>query len=191
MRKVMRYPMCALAMLLSTPLLRADLIADVMAAAGPPVWSYTLLNNEAANSPNFISSFSLAVNAPITVTSTPIGWDFNTDGDTFVFWFNTDAALPYPHDVAPGAFLSGFSLSSTTTTSALLSFGLSGWDHTLDQPGPTTAGTVLSPSMVSNVAETRSLVLVGIGLIGFLLARWRLSLLISELPSISCRATDR
>ena len=60
------------------------------------------------------------------------------------FWYNTDPALPYPHDVRPGASLAGFSISSTATSSELLSYGLSGWDHSLDQPGPTVAGTVLA-----------------------------------------------
>ena len=134
------------AMMFSSRLLLAGLIADVTVAAGPPVWSYTLFNNELADSPNFISSFSLAVNAPITVTGTPTGWDFSTDNSTFVFWFNADPVLPYPNDVAPGASLGDFSLSSTATSSELLSYGLTGWDHTLDEPGPTVSGSVLAPS---------------------------------------------
>ena len=148
-RKCMHHKMFALPVVaLFMPLLRAGLIADVMATPGPTVWSYTLFNNEPTGSPNFIDSFSLTVNAPITVTGTPAGWDFSTDDTTFVFWFNTDPALPYPHDVAPGSSLGGFSLTSTATSSQLLSYGLAGWDHSLDQPGPTTAGTVLVPSNV-------------------------------------------
>jgi len=51
-------------------------------------------------------------------------------------------------------------LSSTTTSSQLLDFGLSGWDHTLDQPGPTATGTVLAPSITANVPEPNSVVLL-------------------------------
>lgn len=136
-----------LVVLLSGRILEAGLISNVTVAAGPPIWSYTLVNSEPADSPNFISTFSLAVNAPVTVTGTPAGWDFSTDNASFVFWFNTDPALPYPNDIAPGTSLGGFSLTSTTTSSDLLSYGLTGWDHTLDQPGPTVSGTVLSPSV--------------------------------------------
>lgn len=156
--------------ILSSQLLKADLIANVAATAGPPLWSYTVFNNEQANSPNFISSFSLTVNAPITVTSTPTGWDASTDNATFVFWFNTDLALPYSHDIAPGASLAGFSLSSTTTSSQLLSYGLSGWDHSADQPGPTTAGSVLAPSAAA-VPEPATVPLVGLSVLSLII--WR------------------
>jgi hypothetical protein len=141
-----------LVFIVSGRLLEAGLISNVTVAAGPPIWSYTLVNAEPANSPNFISSFSLAVDAPITVTGTPAGWDFSTDNTTFVFWFNADPVLPYPNDVAPGTSLGGFSLTSTTMSSDLLSYGLTGWDHSLDEPGPTTAGTVLAPSVSESVS---------------------------------------
>jgi hypothetical protein len=169
----MRYKMLGLLVLmLSARLLKADLIADVTVTAGPPVWSYTLINNELLDSPNFITSFSLTVDAPIIVTGTPTGWDFSTDDATYVFWYNTDPALPYPHDVAPGASLGGFSISSTATSSELLSYGLSGWDHSLDQPGPTVAGTVLSPSSSATVPEPNSVYLL-LGAMGFLAVKRR------------------
>ena len=165
------------AMMFSSRLLLAGLIADVTVAAGPPIWSYTLFNNEPADSPNFISSFSLAVNAPITVIGTPAGWDFSTDNSTFVFWFNADVSLPYPNDVAPGASLGGVSLSSTATSSELLSYGLSGWDHTLDEPGPTVSGTVLAPSVSGPLStpEPSGVTLFGSGLLFFVCRRWSLA----------------
>jgi len=49
----------ASAMILSAPLARADLIANVTVTPGPSVWSYTLFNNEPTSSSDFITSFSL------------------------------------------------------------------------------------------------------------------------------------
>jgi hypothetical protein len=135
---------------------KADLLATVSVSPGPTTWSYLISNDEPGNSSNFISSFTLSVNAPVTVIGTPTGWDFSTDGSTFVSWFNLDASLPYPHDVAPGKSLGGFSLTSTGLFSDLLGYGLTGWDHSLDQPGPDAVGVVLSPSVsppVSSVPE--------------------------------------
>lgn len=158
-------------MIAAARLLRADLIANVAVTPGPPIWSYTLFNDEPSSSPEFITSFSLTVNAPITVTGTPAGWDVSTDGDTFVSWFNTDPALPYPHDIAPGASLSGFSISSTTASSQLLSYGLSAWDHTLDQLGPSAVSTISAPSVAATVPETASGGLVTFCIFGFIV--WR------------------
>ncbi len=124
----------------------ADLIANVRVNGSPPVWSYTLSNNEPTNSPNFISSFILTVNAPITTVGTPPGWDFVTDNSTYVYWFNTDVSLPYPHDIAPGTSLAGFSFSSTAPSSQPLSADVSAWDHIADGPGPTVINPVLAPS---------------------------------------------
>jgi hypothetical protein len=139
-----------LALIFSCRLLQADIITAVTVTPGPPVWSYTLFNNEPANSPNFITAFTLSVAAPIAVTGTPTGWDFLTDDLTFVQWFNTDLALPYLHDIAPGTSLGGFSVSSTAVSSQLLSYGLSGWDHTADAPGPGASGNALAPSEASS-----------------------------------------
>jgi hypothetical protein len=172
---MMRCRLLALfALSFSSHLLQAGLIADVTATAGPSVWSYTLLNNESADSSFFISSFILTVNAPVTVVATPAGWDFSTDNATFVFWFDTDPVLPYPDDVAPSSSLGGFSVSSTASFSELLSYGLSGWDHTLDQPGPTTDGTVLAPSesAPTSIPEPNSLILTACCPFAYLAWRW-------------------
>src|SRR2546421_333723 len=76
-------------------------INTVMTPAGE--WSYIIFNDEPAGSPNYIYDLQLTVNAPIEVTATPPGWAVDTDNISFVFWFNTDLALPYPHDIAPGS----------------------------------------------------------------------------------------
>src|SRR5579872_1208244 len=121
------------------------LSAHVDVTIGTSTWDYMLVNDEPAGSPNFIAAFALAVDAPIVVTGTPVGWNFQTDNTSFVLWLNADSALPYPHDVAPGASLSGFEIQSTSNSSQESPYGISSWDHTADMPGPATSGTVLAP----------------------------------------------
>src|ERR1035441_10862708 len=111
-------------------------------STGPTVWTYTVFNDQAPGDPNYISSFVLEVAAPVFAITAPDGWISITDNISYVQWFNTDPTLPYPHDIAPGASLGGFSLSSTMAFSEMLSYGLSGWDHTLDEPGPSVSGTI-------------------------------------------------
>ena len=120
---------------------------------GSSSWTYTLYNDETIGSPNFITDFTLKVNAPITVFSSPTGWDFQTDGLTYVYWYDTDSSLPYPDDVAPGASLGGFGIDSTVMTSTALSYTLNAWDHSQDAPGPGANGTVFAPNAPAPVPE--------------------------------------
>ncbi len=99
-------------------------------------WSYTVINAEPPGSPNYIFTFLVDIDAPVVVTSIPEGWGVDTNNTTFVIWFNTDAALPYPHDIAPGSSLGGFSISSPDALSSLQFSTLASWDHAQDQPGP-------------------------------------------------------
>lgn len=133
---------------------------DVSAAA--PVWSYSLTNDEPAGSNNFLRLFTLDLEAPVTVTGSPQGWAFDTDGLTYVFWFNTDLALPYPNDIAPGATLSGFTLESTALVSSQKNYSLLSWDHSADTSGPLAFGTTLVPGFAT-VPEPGSLALMGAG----------------------------
>jgi PEP-CTERM motif len=147
-------------------------LSNVSVTAGPPVWSYTVVNDEPLGSPDYVYAFTLAVSAPVTVIGTPAGWDDQTDGASFVSWFNTDAALPYPHDIAPGNSLSGFQISSSALYSQSLSFTVSDWDHSLDQPGPTFSDITLAPSTVppTPVPEPTTLLLFGTAAAGLI---WR------------------
>lgn len=151
-----RVRIIGLLVLLMSTRLSADLLmthADVDVGV-PGVWTYTLFNDEIVGSPNYIDSFSLLIDAPVTVTGTPGGWSVDTDGATFVFWFNTDAVLPYPNDIAPGSSLTGFSLSSPSAFSVLDTLSVASWDHTQDVPGPLSNPLLIdSPSSTSAVPE--------------------------------------
>jgi hypothetical protein len=118
------------------------------------------VNDEPTGSANYIAAFSLTVNAPITVTGTPSGWTDNTDNLTFVFWFNTDPALPYPHDVAPGSSLGGFTIASIGSVSTLLTAGIVSWDHSLDAPGPLSPPLSVAAPATPAVPEPSSFALI-------------------------------
>jgi hypothetical protein len=140
-------------------------------------FSYAIFNDEPVGSPNFLTDFFLEVNAPITVTATPTGWTFDTDGFSFVNWFNTDPALPYPNDVAPGASLSDFAISSSVTGVQDAAYDVLSWDHTQDQQGPTAQGGVISPfGQATAVPEPSSISFLGaitVSVGGLILGAWR------------------
>lgn len=131
----------------------AQVISHIGVTTGISTWSYMVYDDELTGSPNYIGYFTLSVNAPVQVTGTPVGWTYDTDGSSYVSWHNTDLALPYPHDIAPGSSLGGFSIESTVTTSALSGYDLSSWDHTQDAPGPDAVGSVLAPDAPTPVPE--------------------------------------
>src|SRR5581483_12468693 len=80
---------------------RAGVITSALVDITGETWSYTLSNNEPAGSNNWLTSFNLYINTLVTVTGAPFGWDYFTDGASFVSWFNTDLDPPFPDDVAP------------------------------------------------------------------------------------------
>jgi len=141
-----------------------------------PVFDYTVFNDEPVGNSNYISTFSLSVSAPIIITSTPDGWAYISDNATYVDWFNTDPALPYPHDIAPGTSLGGFTIESTVTTSALEPYALTYWDHSLDAGGPSFQDQVLAPFSFGITPEPTSVIPLAIGitmLAGFTVYRRR------------------
>lgn len=119
----------------------------------PGTWSYTVTNQEAQGSPNFINAFTLAVGvseANLQVTGTPTNWDYDIvtqGGQTFVGWFNPEGT-PYPSDIAPGASLSGFQIQSAGAKSAMIPYEIDSWDHEADDFGPFHTANVLGPSAV-------------------------------------------
>ena len=133
------------------------------------VWSYTVFNDEPTGSPNYVTAFNLNVDAPVTVTGIPAGWDVDTNNTTFVFWFNTDAVLPYPHDIAPGSSLGGFMISSPGSVSDVITATAVSWDHSLDQPGPTS--DLLSVLGPASVPEPSSSLLFVAGTLMWLIRR--------------------
>jgi hypothetical protein len=153
----------------SQALMGQTLMARVEVSTSPSHWSYTLFNEEPANSQNFIKFFSLDLAGPVTVTGTPAGWDFDTDGATFILWFNTDEALPYPNDIAPGTSLGGFELQSTATDSTQELYSLVGWNHSIDDAGLVQFGSTLVPSGAAVVPEPGILAWMGVGVAGLML----------------------
>lgn len=118
--------------------------AEVAASSG--VWSYSLFNDESPDSPQFINAFSLDIVAPVTVIGTPEGWEVLTDNASFVLWFAADQKLPYPHHIAPGMSLGGFSIQSSRVNSEPTGFSITAWDHQNDQAGLVSLDAILSPS---------------------------------------------
>ncbi len=125
---------------------KADLVARVEFSQLGSTFNYTVFNDEPAASPNHVSTYHLTVNAPVTVTSTPSGWDFTTDNATFVTWFNTDIEPPYPDDIPPQGSMT-FSIASSVTTTALNRYTVASWDHAADGPGPEYRDFIASPSI--------------------------------------------
>lgn len=123
------------------PLLNAHVVATMQTAT----WNYTLFNDEPATSTQFLSGFSLTVAAAISVTGTPSGWDVDTDNFSYVFWYATDLALPYPNQVAPGGSLGGFQLQSPTPRSESTPYVITSWMHDSDAAGLVVPGSVASP----------------------------------------------
>ena len=80
---------------------------------------YTLHNDEIIGSPLYGTNFSIYLpsDVPFQVTATPLGWAVSTDNNSYLTWSNTDSSLPYPHDIAPGTSLGGFSIVATGSSS--------------------------------------------------------------------------
>ena len=116
-------------------------------------YTYTVFNDEAAGSPSYLNTFYLPVNAPISVVSSPPGWSFTTDHFTYVNWFSTDGAMPYPNDIAPGASASGFAIQSPIQSSEPFDCLISSWDHSLTNSGPANTNTVSAPSVFGDSSE--------------------------------------
>jgi hypothetical protein len=123
-----------------TTLLQARV--DVSTATG--VWSYTVTNDEASGSPNFINAFSLDIAAPVSVNGTPPGWQVSTDNLSYVLWYAPDQ-FPFPNHIAPGANLSGFAIQGASMASESTGFAVTAWNHQTDRAGLVVFGSALSP----------------------------------------------
>lgn len=112
----------------------------------PAQWSYTLYNDEASGSALYIAAFSLDIVAPISVLASPPGWQVESDFISYVGWFATDTAAPFPNHVAPGASLGGFRIQSATARSESTSYLLGSLDHGTAKAGIVGMDVVLSPA---------------------------------------------
>jgi hypothetical protein len=150
-----------------TSLVNADTLSVSITASHPDAftWSYAVTNNESSSSPDYLIGFELAIHAQLSSLQAPTGWDYQTDGYNYVYWFSDSTSVPYSDDVAPGASLTGFMLSADALSGSSESVVYS-WDHLADGPGPISYGAVDAP-----VAEpspepcSAALLICGIGLI--------------------------
>lgn len=110
------------------------------------VWAYTLLNDEIPGSQRFINAVSIDMKSIFNIIGSPPGWAADTDNASYVLWYSTDTALPYPNHVAPGSSLAGFRVQSARASSEAKAFSITSWDHQTDQADLTSLGTVLGPS---------------------------------------------
>jgi|SRR5579871_798399 len=116
-------------------------------------YTYTLFNDEPTGNPYYSTDLTLSLPNPTSfvVTGVPDGWQVFTDNTDFVYWYNNDVSLPYPHDVAPGASLTGFVIQAVgSTTSQNGSYEIDSLDHTAVAFGPSALGSVLVPQSTSN-----------------------------------------
>ena len=109
-------------------------------------WTYTVSNDEPVGSPRFVNAISLDMVAPFNVTDTPAGWAVQTDNFSYVLWYAADQALPYPHHIAPGAFLGRFQIQSARRNSESKPFSITSWNHQTNQADLTALGTILAPA---------------------------------------------
>ncbi len=151
---VARFAVIYLVLILSLGPAYGQLMAHCEAVQTGVDFAYTIFSDEPLSSTYYLSMFSLDVGAPVTVTGSPGGWDYVTDGATYVSWFSTDAELPYPHDVPPGASLSGFRLTSASAAADLLPATLLSWDHEADESGPIAPLDVLSPTAEAAIPDS-------------------------------------
>jgi hypothetical protein len=116
-------------------------------------FAYTVFNDEPSGSSRHVNIWTLDVNAPFEVVSTPQGWDYTTDHRSYVTWFSADSTEPFLNDIAPETFMEGFVLESVVSTSEELPYAIISWEHGDTHSGPSATGEVAVPSVISLVAS--------------------------------------
>ncbi len=111
-------------------------------------WNYTIFNDETAGSPLYVAAVSIDMLRPFVVANVPAGWAADSDNATYVLFYATDTALPYPNQVAPGASEGGFQIQPTTPTSTSegRAYTITSWNHTTDQADLVNMGTTFVPA---------------------------------------------
>ncbi len=129
----------------TTPSLQEHpLAARVVADQQGNRFTYTLVNDEAEGSQQYVTVWGIRPHATFSVISMPEGWHCETDNTTYMDCANTDAALPYPHDAPPGASLR-FVIESEVETAQPGSFTIVAWDHEKDTNGMAVHGHTPAP----------------------------------------------
>lgn len=115
--------------------------------------TYTLFNDEAVGSPNYINTLNLEPRVPFTVTASPPGWTADTDNSVFVLWYSTAQSF----DIPPGGTLTGFIITSQTDVVNPTPVTITSWNHTSNAAGPVLVGAVktLAPTAASVSVEGR------------------------------------
>lgn len=141
--------------------MNADTLSVSITASQPDAftWSYAVTNNEPSSSPNFLIGFELAIHAQLSSVQAPPGWDYQTDGYNYVYWFSDSTSVPYSDDIAPGALLTGFMLSADALSGSSESVVYS-WDHLADEPGPIRDGAVDAPIAEASPEPSSEMLLV-------------------------------
>ncbi|HEV3329362.1 MAG TPA: hypothetical protein VG096_00165 [Bryobacteraceae bacterium] len=145
----MRRIWCSLLLLLALTVTLQPLSASILAAnittdiSVPDVWTYTIFNNEVANSPNFVDQFTIAIDPTaanlISVTATPAGWADSiglVNGVMSIQWWSNDPST----DLAPGSSLGGFSIFDPGASNVLANADINSADHSTCVAGLCDAG---------------------------------------------------
>jgi hypothetical protein len=123
-------------------------------------YSYTVFNDESLSSSLYLYNITITLPSPsaFMVTQTPEGWTYDTDNETYLFFYTDDPSLPYPHHIAPQSSLGGFIIQATQPSSSqTVDYQINTWDHLSDMPGSYSLGTVLVPKLATVPAPSSSI----------------------------------
>ena len=115
---------------------------EVSVVVSGNTWNYTLKNSEPSSSTQYVSCISIDLAAPATVSGTPAGWSVDTDNATYVLWVTANPA----NQIAPGASLGGFQLTSSSGSSVATKAVINSWDQSTGAAGNVNFMRVTTPA---------------------------------------------
>lgn len=108
-----------------------ELKARISSVKEQSTWSFTLFNDQASGSSQFINTFHLEVSVPFSVTQSPSGWVPETNGSTYVLWHAPDMSA----HISPETSLTGFKIQSSSAVPTTIPFTITAWNHNNNLPG--------------------------------------------------------
>lgn len=135
-------PLTALAVLSACT--NAQIVSVNVDTAGN-TWTYVVSYSFEAGLTTSLRSFYLPIEGPVSnirIEGDDHGWTYETDGSTFVRWFNPDPA-PSQDDIETGEAMF-FLLDSPFIESKPIKAVFTTWDTSLNLPG----NTILAPTVV-------------------------------------------